>query len=259
MASHPTETAPLAGLLAARHHRTPLVTDHRHLLGVGRPHFVSRPERRLLLAMDRHVVGRAALAVNIASTATERAAAMLPDVPRAFVPTGWGEDAPEGSVDRQRFRVVHAGWLYPFFDPRPLLRGLARLVQLRPDVREDLRLELLGSPAHVAGVDLAALVRAHGLPRDCVHHTERLPRPDAMARAARAAVLVAFDDPHGLQVPSKLYDYAQLDGDLLFFVARNRVLWRSDGTSEGTFALQTTFRARERCARIRGIGPCGAT
>lgn len=216
VATQPSETALLAGLAASRRHGAPLVTDHRHVLAVGRDTFRSHPERWLASLLDHHVTTRGVLAVDIACTATEHVAPLLPSVPRAFVPSGWDPaDEVDAAVDRDAFRVVHAGWLYPFFDPRGLLRGLATLLERRPTARDTLRVELVGGPASLAGVDLRALAVAHGLPATAWQRTDRLPKDEAMRRAGRAAVLVAQEFPDGLQAPSKLYDYAVLDGDLL--------------------------------------------
>lgn len=231
VASQPLEPVVWAGAHVARHHGVPFVADHRHVLGAGRTHWRSRVERGWFRTIDRRAQSGSALAIDIACTATEELSRRQPEVPRAFVPSGWDPaDEVDATIDRDCFRVTHAGWLHPFLDPRPWLRGLAGLLDRRPAARASLRVELLGGPTHVAGVDLQALAEAHGLPAGSWHRTERLPKGRAMRRAGRAAVLVAQEFPDGLQAPSKLYDYAVLPGELL-------LVGRPDGSMARDAAL----------------------
>jgi hypothetical protein len=231
VASQPLEPVVDAGAAVARRHGVPFVADHRHVLGVGRTHWRTRPERWWFRRLDGHATARSVLAIDIACTATEHVTELLPTVPRAFVPSGWDErDRVDVQVDRDRFVVAHAGWLYPFIDPRPWLRGIAGLLQRRPAARDVLRVDMIGGPSRLAGIDLRELAVAHGLPERAWCRTERLPKDEAMRRAGHAAVLLAQEFPDGLQAPSKLYDYAVLRGDLL-------LLGRPDGAMARDAAL----------------------
>jgi hypothetical protein len=99
-------------------------------------------------------------------------------------------------------------------DPRPILAACRSLVELRKLSPSQLRIEFVGTDSRFAGVDLCAVAQAHGLEAH-FDHRPRLPREEARRIQQRAAVMLAYDCPHPLSVPSKFYEYAQLAGTML--------------------------------------------
>ncbi len=159
--------------------------------------------------------------VDIALGAQEAAAKELAEQdivtgPRFFVPSGY-EPRPVQPVDRNRFRILYSGWLWPFMPLEELFRAIARFRRkLSDDERELLEIELIGvSPLH-NGRPIEALAADYDL-EDVLHIVGRVPRARADDFQERAAVLVAFDSvvSRGLCVPSKLYAYAPCRGAIL--------------------------------------------
>jgi glycosyltransferase involved in cell wall biosynthesis len=130
------------------------------------------------------------------------------------VPNGYdplpGLDAP----DQDHFRVVFTGWLYPYMDPRPVFAACRALIEQRKLGTGRLAIEFVGTAAQFAGADLRRVADAYGVGA-LFSRRERVPRDEARRIQQRAAVMVAYDCPHPLSVPSKFYEYAQLSGTML--------------------------------------------
>jgi len=130
------------------------------------------------------------------------------------VPNGYDSVIAVTAPDPECFRIVFTGWLYPYMDPRPLFAAAKRLQgehHLGPD---RLRIEFVGTDAQFGGVDLQVLAEAYGLGAYFTR-SARVPRDQARRIQQEAAVMVAYDCPHPLSVPSKFYEYAQLSGSML--------------------------------------------
>jgi glycosyltransferase involved in cell wall biosynthesis len=116
-----------------------------------------------------------------------------------------------------RFRLVYTGLAFTdrnsSNDPRPLLRGLARLRQLRPDLVDQLALDLYGTTDAVATAEIEALglesvVSLHG----------HVPYQEALAAIAAADVSVVLMTDRGSApavLPTKVFDYLGLDRPIL--------------------------------------------
>lgn len=126
---------------------------------------------------------------------------------------------PEDRVEsprRDRFTLLYAGSLYLQRDPRVLFRACESLVreqQLRP---EQFAIQFLGPVSHYAGRPVPELAEPFGL-RDHVIMSGMVPRPEALAAAAAATMLVCLPDGQKLTIPAKLFEYLQLDAWLLAF------------------------------------------
>lgn len=219
--STPPHWTQLAGVRIARKAGLPLVIDLRDPWAVGMSEMEGF-EPAVIPALERPVETRfqrsASVVVHNTEPARKRAIEFtppLPEVRRVVVPNGYDRAPPSTKVDRSVFRILLSGWLYPFMDPRPLLGATARLVAQHDISPSSLRIQFLGSPDTLGNLPMHAVMKAHGL-SDHADLIDRVPRHEALAMQARAAVLVAFDYPHPLCVVMKAYDYLQMGGTLLF-------------------------------------------
>jgi len=122
---------------------------------------------------------------------------------------------PSRTADDGGYRITFTGSIQGTAEARLLVEGLELLFRRRPELRERLRLQLVGwlSPAAeaVAGDRLAAL-------GGVVERIGQQPKPMALqaVREADAALVLLADEPGRENVPSaKLFDYLGLDRQVL--------------------------------------------
>jgi glycosyltransferase involved in cell wall biosynthesis len=140
------------------------------------------------------------------------------------------DDLPEPGPRPALFEIAYAGSLDERRDPRPFFAALARLTAEFPEMRDAVRLRLMG---HVADWVVQGAGTAIGVER--VTFDGLLPHREALARAARAAVLLGITtqaEAGGAGFTSKLFEYLGLQRPVLMLApagpARDLVL-RSGG------------------------------
>ncbi len=120
-----------------------------------------------------------------------------------------------GIPDPRCFRIVFAGWLYPWMDVWLLMAACARLRARSGLPADRFTLEFMGTSYAFGGVRLAALARSYGLGKSFVLHP-RSSREEAQRLQRAAAVSVVFDNlPSLLAIPTKYYDAVQMLGSVL--------------------------------------------
>jgi hypothetical protein len=134
---------------------------------------------------------------------------------REVVPNGY-DDSPVAArtPDRDVFRILFAGWLHGYMDARALIGGAARLLSSTRLDPQRFSLEFLGTGREFGGVPLMEIARACGI-NQCTTVYDRRSRREAQEFQQRAAVLVAYTCPHGLEIAMKFYDYTRMHGSLL--------------------------------------------
>jgi len=222
VATSPNFQGQVAAALLNRQFGIPYVADFRNLWYYGfgcMNDFIDDAQRVANRIMERWALPRADAIVHITEAArdahTQATQSWMPEVPRYYVPNG--HDAvtePVPPPDPSTFRVAHTGWVYPFNDVRPLMATCGRFRRRHDLAADEFCLEFMGSGTECGGVSYDDLARAYGID-DCFAAHPRRPRGDARRLQQAAAVKVAFDYPHGRQIPSKLYHYAQTRGNLL--------------------------------------------
>lgn len=118
--------------------------------------------------------------------------------PKSFVAPHLGEEGAPSPISNGRLRIRHAGFLMKERRAEPLLAALERL---RPEVREDLRIEFAGRCAARPEVPAAlsgAVFFEPPMPPDAVR---------AWMAGADVALLVEAALAEGVFYPSKLSDY----------------------------------------------------
>ena len=231
--STPPHAAQLAGARLARRFSIPYLADYRdpwdfgvHPTGYGIPH---RAQRRLGQRLERATMERARLVICNTENAREAVTHLYGLNGRTVaIPNGYDALPSASRPDRDRFRVVYAGALHPYHDVRALLGACARLRSRLGPARDRLLLEFMGGGAKFRGVPVPQLALRYGL-GDCVLAHERGDREEALRLQQSAAVLVVFDHFHGLSVPTKFYDFAQLYGSPLAIGSPNGALARTAG------------------------------
>ncbi len=182
------------------------------------------PHRVWRAWLERNVVERAKACVFASAGVRDEYARRYPHRADGFVTIHNGYDLDDVAAIRDtprtersdgQFRLVFTGSIQGIAEARLLVAGLERLLDRRPDLRDRLRVRLVGwlSPAAeaVAGARLTALApvgeRIGQQPRAAALH--------AVADADAALVLLA-DKPGRANVPSaKLFDYLGLDSPVL--------------------------------------------
>ena len=129
---------------------------------------------------------------------------------REVVPNGHDRgSAPERTPDRNVFRILFAGWLHGYIDARALIAGASRLLRSTGIDPTRFRLEFLGTGREFGGVPLLEIARACDIDQ-CTTVHDRRSRREAHEFQQRAAVLVAYTCPHGLEIAMKFYDYVRM-------------------------------------------------
>jgi hypothetical protein len=173
-------------------------------------------DRLLGPKFERDVIRKAQLVLFNTERARSAADALFPahSSRTAALPNGYDPLPSIARPDSNRFRVVFSGWLYPFMDIRPVFVGCRRLLArglLSPD---ELSIEFMGCDHAYGGSTLEAVAGMYGLEKSFTLHP-RAARDEALRLQQAASILLVFDYPHTLAVPTKFYDHAQLYGTML--------------------------------------------
>lgn len=211
----------------ARALNVPYLADYRDpwYFGIRRPAVPLDPAQRALGRIFEGVTMKRA-AVVIGNT--DRAARALRELyadsfPVVAVPNGYDALEDVNPPDPGCFRVVYAGHLYPWHDARGLLQACGALRRTRDLGGERFRVEFMGIDRRLAGGSVQALAESYGLSA-CVRFHAPASREEALRLQQSAAVTVVFDHFHGLSVPMKFYDCAQMYGSLLLLGAPDGAL-----------------------------------
>jgi hypothetical protein len=220
LVSTPPHYTQHVGAQLSREHRIPYIADYRDpwLLGIRwLADYVDPFERLLARSLEPRWLRRAAVVMHNTPRARSAIAADLPGGLSGLhlsVPNGYDPVGAIKAPDPDCFRIAYTGWLHPYMDPRPVLAACRTLFETRHLRPDGFRIDFVGTDSRFAGVDVNALARAYGL-EACFHQRPRVPREEVRHIQQRAAVLVAYDCPHPLSVPSKFYEYAQMTGTML--------------------------------------------
>jgi len=282
-----------AGAYATRRWCIPYVADFREPWYFGRAgDGVTRPLIRRLCwpRAELHCLKWARMAVNITPEAAEAVRASLPsrvNPPRYCVTNGAPARDPE-PVARERFIVAHVGFIPDVVDPEVFFAGVGRFLEKHAEARPVFQFILMGIPDRSGKESFSAAAYRHGF-GDQSQILGRRPKSEADALADKAAVRVAFEPPHRLNIPSKLYHYGQSCGAVLLlaapgsamanegarvgiesvdagapeavaaFLARAFTTWQSGGVEEkvdreGAFLWENRAREMDRLLRTELFG-----
>lgn len=216
----PPHRAHLAGRKIAHRTGRPLVLDFRDPWSLieGLPEETASPLRlRRAAEAEKRCVADACLIV--ANTELHRralaerypgASDRIVAVPNGFDP----EDAVNNFEHPDKFWVVYAGSIYGSRDPRSFLDAAGRIVRELDLSAEDFGIEFLGYAWSHDGRSLESLAAEHGL-GDHLSAPGRVPRDEALQRAARASLLLNLPQNARLCIPFKIYEYLQMNGRIL--------------------------------------------
>jgi len=179
--------------------------------------------RRVVTRLEGLIHARATGVVYVTRTACERALARTKSraACTAICPGGEALEG-GGEHDPRRLRLVHAGSLGGSRHPGVLLEALARLAGRRPDVREGLRLTLLGEMDHQTRAKVASFPYP-----EMVEAVEKRPRQAARALVAGADAALVIQNLAPVSeetIPSKTYDYLVSGKPVVALLFRNQEL-----------------------------------
>jgi len=223
--SAPPFSSHLAAGMLSRLIGVPWVADFRDpWIGNTFARPLGAPHRRLQAALERWMVSRADRSVFATRRIRDRYAQRYPALVDRFVAIPNGYDLEDlqraaqrgstpGSVAEDTFRVVYTGSIYGSQELPILLDGVERLLGRRPELRERLRIELIGwmnsENQALASRRLPALDPA-------VRHLGQMARGDAIAHLASAdAALLLMAPGRDQDVGTKAYEYIGLDRPIL--------------------------------------------
>lgn len=118
------------------------------------------------------------------------------------------------SEPTDRFVVVYSGSIYGGRDPRSFFQAAGRVVRRLDLAPSDFTIEFLGEASSFDGRTLEDLAEEAGLAGHFVAMGV-VPREEALRRAARASLLLNLPQYSQLCIPSKIYEYLQMDGRIL--------------------------------------------
>lgn len=123
---------------------------------------------------------------------------------------------PDGESEPGPFQIVYTGGIYPTYDPRPFLRGLAAFRCDQGLGSEDIQVRFVGRCRWFGDISLEKMVQRLGV-EDLVEFREWVPQPicNELCRDADLLLLLAQGRPG--QIPNKLYDYLGLRKPILAF------------------------------------------
>ena len=217
--SSPPHFTQRAAASLARATSIPYVADFRDPWVFGRPekYDINLLANRLGQILEPPTLRRASLIFGNTDHARAALASLYPGLARRImsVPNGYDldEELPR-RPDPTRFRIIFAGCLYPFMDPRPVLAAAGRLRRRADLGPQSLSVDFMGTGEPDGPGTLVALAERCGL-ADCFHLLPTSERDEATRLQSAAAVLVAFDASTQLAMPSKFYDYSRMGGTML--------------------------------------------
>ena len=188
------------------------------------------PHRAAQAWLERAVVERARATVFASAGVRDEYARRYRALAERFVTIHNGYDLDDvAAVSRSArgddglYRIAYTGSIQGAAEARLLVDGLELLLERRPEIRDRLRLQLVGwlSPAAeaAAGDRLTALA-------PMIERIGQRPKPDALriVRDADAALVLLADAPGREHVPSaKLFDYLGLDRQVLAVTPQGEV------------------------------------
>ncbi|MEX2284980.1 MAG: hypothetical protein WEE89_21010 [Gemmatimonadota bacterium] len=208
----------IAARNVARHHGVPYIVDMRDpwSLAPAVPMPVGTPFwYRLAEGYEGSAIRDAALVVvNTGLHATELRK-LYPEAAQRIMPimNGCDEDRVEPQQS-DRFLISYAGNIYIDRDPRFLFRAAARFLREEGLSPAQVGIELIGHVDQFGGVPIRQLAEHEGIGEFLEVHP-RLPRGEALALMARAAVLVSLPQEVDLAIPSKVFEYSQFPAWML--------------------------------------------
>lgn len=218
--SSPPHTTQLVGVEIARRQGLSYVADFRDPwvagTGVLKP-YINVVTRFVAQIHEPRILRAAEVVVFNTPEARDRSIEEFGSqvVRREVVPNGHDDSAaPARTPDRDVFRILFAGWLHGYMDARALIAGASRLLRSTGIDPKRFSLEFLGTGREFGGVPLMEIARACEIDQ-CTTVHDRRSRREAQEFQQRAAVLVAYTCPHGLEIAMKFYDYVRMYGSLL--------------------------------------------
>lgn len=215
-------SAHVAAMVVARLRGLPWIAEMQDPVifqGVGR----GAIGRWIIARLERMFHTHASGLVYVTRTARDRAVARTGGRrPCVAIYPGADLSLPPRAGDSATLLLAHVGTLDKTRNPRTLLEALRRLAERRPEVRDDLRLALVGA----AGKGVKQMAASFPYP-EMVERVDKVPRAEAMAVMARADVLVVIQHATSVSeetIPSKTYEYLASGRPVLGLVYRNAEL-----------------------------------
>ncbi len=186
-----------------------------------------RWKHRRIIGFERWVVSKADQVTLITRQMQQDFVRSYPDLPadkfkffsngydpESVSPAAPGGDQPGAKAGKVTF--IHAGSLYKFRDPTPILYAVKNLAERGEIEREKILFQFIGGvTADLAHVP--PLAKELGI-EDVVHFLPRVSYPKVMEMMAESQVLILLQPLTKLQLPGKFFDYLCL-GKPIFAVA----------------------------------------
>jgi glycosyltransferase involved in cell wall biosynthesis len=220
-----------AGRRLSRRTGIPFVMDLRDpwsTVNVVHEYFATPAWPRLAHRLESRAVDQAALIVANTDMLRETMAAAFPGAAKRMITVmnGYDEEPlPPSDLSRSRFRIGYAGSIYFGRDPRPLFRGVARVITELDLARDQIAVYLKGDVQEYGGVATAEIARDCGI-AEYVHLGGRVDHREALEFMASCHMLVSLPWNDTISIPAKVFEYMRFRAWLLVFAYPDSALER---------------------------------
>ena len=223
--SGPPHMVHQAGRLVSRRTGSPHVMDMRDPWSLRATAAVSQASPAwfwLARRYERTAVARAALVVTNTEPLRIAMQALYPNARSRVITVlnGCDEESMPSSPAGRRFTIAYAGSIYLDRNPSMVFRAAARVVRELQLTPEQFGFEFVGGVDGFGGVPLEVMARDEGL-AGYVRTQAALPRREALALLAQAAMLLSLPQSAPLSIPSKIFEYMQFHAWLLVLAQRD--------------------------------------
>lgn len=220
-----------AGRRLSRRTAIPFVMDLRDpwsTVNVVHEYFATPAWPRLARRLESRAVDQAALIVANTDMLRETMATAFPSARTRMITVMNGYDdepLPPSDLSRSCFRIGYAGSIYFGRDPRPLFRGIARVIAELELTREQIAVHLKGDVQEYGGVATAEIARDCGV-AEYVHLGGRVNHREALEFMASCHMLVSLPWNDTISIPAKVFEYMRFRAWLLVFAYPDSALER---------------------------------
>ena len=219
LSSGPPQIAHEAARRAAKMLGVPLVIDFRDpwlIVGPKQGNSQSATLNRLIRRFERRVCHAADIIVLNTDAMLDVFANRYPALRERMLAIMNGAD-PEvlvfATTSDPSFTIAQTGDLYEGRDPRQFFRGVAQFLRERPEARDHVRVNFVGT-LHYMGRPLDHIAAEEGI-GDVFEHSGAVTRQEALKLSGRAAVNLVLQQDARDSIPSKVFDYVQFPGAVL--------------------------------------------
>jgi len=176
---------------------------------------------RLKFVLERRVIHRADVVINVGERITKDLRKLYPDEPVSKFATIMNgldlDDFDKSRVpakDNSRFVISYLGEFYLKRTPEIFLKAISELISAGDLDSDDIEIRFIGNVSHFNGVPVQNIIKKYSLSR-CVKIMVTVPYKEAIRYMAESSVLLLLAQQQQYGVPTKAYDYMAVNRPIL--------------------------------------------